>query len=199
MGAGSPARQHRQALSCEDCGQERAAGLCEACGYRRRTEALIAEAGMAAAAWSEALGDPGAVAAVTDHVRASLEADIEAARAKFLELMDPDELETNPAAAASALAFAALQAVEHAAPEYRRCALAMLSRTDEAEAEARRAYATEQNRRWFRANPNGADADTARERTRRWPLTTIPPGATSPRPPAAPPKTPTSWWRRSPP
>lgn len=166
----------RQALPCEDCGQERAAGLCEACGYRRRTEALIVEAGLVAATWSAALDDPGAVAAVTAHVRASLEADIEAARVKFLELLDPDELETNPVAAASALPFAALQAVEQAAPEYRRCALAMLSRTEEAEAEARRAYATEQNRRWFRANPNGADAvaaatkaaDTARERAAQY-------------------------------
>ncbi|MGW3563547.1 hypothetical protein ACWDSL_06540 [Streptomyces sp. NPDC000941] len=166
----------RQALPCEDCGQERAAGLCEACGYRRRAEALIVEAGMVAAAWSAALDDPGAVAAVTAHVRASLEADIEAARTQFLQLLDPDELETNPVAAASALPFAALQAVEQAAPEYRRCALAMLGRTEEAEAEARRAYATEQNRRWFRANPNGADAvaaatkaaDTARERTAQY-------------------------------
>ncbi|WP_413812675.1 hypothetical protein [Streptomyces sp. OE57] len=73
----------------------------------------------------------------------------------------------------AALAFAALQAVQQAAPEYRRCALAMLGRTEEAEAEARRAYVTEQNRRWFRANPNGADAvavatkaaDAARIRT----------------------------------
>ncbi|MFE2179660.1 hypothetical protein [Streptomyces sp. NPDC059455] len=37
----------------------------------------------------------------------------------------------------------------------------MLGRTEEAEAEARRAYATEQNRRWFRANPNGVDVVAA--------------------------------------
>jgi hypothetical protein len=55
----------------------------------------------------------------------------------------------------------------------------MLGGTEEAEAEVRRAYATEQNRRWFRANPKGADAvaaatkaaDTARERTAQYLLT----------------------------
>ncbi|PBC87047.1 MULTISPECIES: hypothetical protein [unclassified Streptomyces] len=48
--------------------------------------------------------------------------------------------------------------------------------TEEAEAEARRAYATEQNRRWHKHNPNGADAvaaatkaaDAARERTAQY-------------------------------
>ncbi|WP_234345679.1 hypothetical protein [Streptomyces sp. NRRL F-5755] len=84
--------------------------------------------------------------------------------------MEPGELEADPAAAASALAFAALQAVEQALPEYRSSALAWLGRTEEAEAEARRAYQTEQRRRWYR---HGADAvaaatkaaDATRERT----------------------------------
>lgn len=169
----------RQALPCEDCGQERSAGLCEACGYQRRTEALTVEASMVAATWSAALDDADAVAAVTAHVRATLEADIATARNQFLELVEPGELDADPVAAASVLAFAALQAVEQAAPEYRRCALAMLGRTEGAEAEARRAYATERNRRWFRANPTGADAiaaatkaaDTAWERTAQHLLT----------------------------
>ncbi|MEU8957963.1 hypothetical protein AB0C93_27060 [Streptomyces sp. NPDC048518] len=65
-----------QEPACEDCGQQRAAGLCEACGYRRRTEALVVEAGMVAAAWSADLSDAADVAAVTDHIRASLAADI---------------------------------------------------------------------------------------------------------------------------
>ncbi|MFH8736341.1 MULTISPECIES: hypothetical protein [unclassified Streptomyces] len=71
------------------------------------------------------------------------------------------------------LAFTTLQAVEQALPEYRGSALGQLGRTEEAEAEARRAYKTEQNRRWFKHNPYGADAvaaatkaaDAARERT----------------------------------
>lgn len=62
--------------------------------------------------------------------------------------------------------------MQQALPEYRSSALGRLASTEEADAEARRAYKTEQNRRWFRANPNGADAvaaateaaDTARER-----------------------------------
>jgi len=169
----------RQTLQCEDCGQDRSAGLCEACGYQRRTETLTVEASMVAATWSAALDDADAVATVTAHVRAALEADIQATRQEFLELVEPGELDADPVAAASVLAFAALQAVQGAAPEYRRCALAMLGRTEEAEAEARRAYATEQSRRWFRANPTGADAiaaatkaaDIARERTAQYLLT----------------------------
>ncbi|MES5824887.1 hypothetical protein [Streptomyces sp. RG80] len=178
--AAAAAEAVRQALPCEDCGQEQAAGLCEACGYRRRTEALIVEAGLVAAAWSAPLDDTDAVAAVAAHVRASLEADIERARAQFLGLVEPGELDADPALAASALAFALLQAVEQALPEYRSSALEQLGRTEEAEAEARRAYKTEQRRRWYKHNPNGTDtiaaatkaADTARERTAQYLLAT---------------------------
>ncbi|MEU0896846.1 hypothetical protein [Streptomyces massasporeus] len=169
----------RQALSCEDCGQQRSAGLCEACGLRRRTEAAIMEAGLVAATWAADLDDVADVAAVAAHVRSTLEADIEAALSQFLELMEPGELEANPVAAASVLAFNALQVVQQALPEYRSSALGRLRSTPEAEEEARRAYKTEQNRRWFRANPNGADAvaaatkaaDAARERTAEYLLT----------------------------
>ncbi|TVZ90479.1 hypothetical protein FB157_111137 [Streptomyces sp. BK340] len=170
----------RQALACEDCGQQRSAGLCEACGYRRRTEAAIAEAGLVAATWAADLDDAADVAAVAAHVRATLEADIETTHQQFLELMEPGELEANPIAAASVLAFNALQVVQQALPEYRSSALGRLGGTPEADAEARRAYKTEQNRRWFRANPNGADAvaaatkaaDAARERTAEYLLAT---------------------------
>ncbi len=166
----------RQALPCEDCGLQRSAGLCEACGFRRRTEAAIVEAGLIAATWSADLDDPGAVAAVAAHVRASLEADIERAQREFLELMEPGALDADPVLAASALAFTSLQAVEQALPEYRSSVLGRLGRTEEAEAEARRAYKTEQNRRWYKHNPHGADAvaaatkaaDAARERTAQY-------------------------------
>ncbi|MFI9255223.1 hypothetical protein [Streptomyces sp. NPDC053069] len=151
----------RQALPCEDCGQQRSAGLCEACGFRRRTEAAITEGGLLAATWAADLTDPGDVAAVTAHVRTTLGADIEAAHQHFLELMEPGELEANPVAAASVLAFNALQVVQQALSEYRSSALGRLGRTPEADAEARRAYKAEQNRRWFRANPTGADAVAA--------------------------------------
>ncbi|WMI61996.1 hypothetical protein RBH85_36645 (plasmid) [Streptomyces rochei] len=170
----------RQALPCEDCGLQRSAGLCEACGFRRRTEAAIVEAGLIAATWSADLDDPGDVAAVAAHVRASLEADIERARREFLELMEPGALDADPVLAASALAFTALQAVQQALPEYRSSALGRLGRTEEAEAEALRAYKTEQGRRWYKHNPNGADAvaaaskaaDAARERTAQYLLAT---------------------------
>ncbi|EPH42678.1 hypothetical protein ABT390_21765 [Streptomyces aurantiacus] len=138
------------------------------------------EAGLVAATWSAALDDADDVAAVTARVRASVEADIAQARREFLALVEPGGRDADPALAASALAFAALRAVEQAAGEYRRCALAMLGRTPEAGAEARRAYVIEQNRRWFRANPNGADAvaaaakaaDAARARTAQYLLAT---------------------------
>jgi hypothetical protein len=129
---------------------------------------------MVAATWSADLDDPGDVATVTAHVRATLEADITTARGQFLALMDPAELGAGPVAAASALAFTALQAVQQAAPEYRRCALATLARAEEAEAEARRAYVTEKSRcqhRWCPDRPVATAAaeqaaDTARERAR---------------------------------
>ncbi|MFD0005101.1 hypothetical protein ACFVJ4_22125 [Streptomyces sp. NPDC127178] len=137
------------------------------------------EAGLVAATWSAALDDADDVAAVTARVRASLESDIERARREFLALMEPGGLDADPILAASALAFAELQAVQQALSEYRSSALGWLGRTPEAEAEPRRAYATEQNRRWFRANPNSPDAvaaatkasDAARERTAQHLLT----------------------------
>ncbi|WP_432095665.1 hypothetical protein [Streptomyces sp. bgisy100] len=163
----------RQALPCEDCGQDQAAGLCEACGYRRRTEAAIVEAGLVAATWSAALTDPGDVAAVTTEVRATMEREIADVRATYLSAMDPADQGADPLGTASVLAYGALHTVEQLLAEYRRNALAMLGRTEEAEAEARRAYKAEQGRPWFQYNPSGADAvaaatqkaEAARERT----------------------------------
>ncbi|WP_331761220.1 hypothetical protein [Streptomyces anulatus] len=170
----------RQALACEDCGQQQAGGLCEACGYRRRTETLTVETGLLAATWAAVLDDRDDIDAVTAGVRASLEADIKHTQREFLESVQPGELDTDPAGGASVLAFAALQTVEAALSDYRSNALERLGRTEEAYAEARRAFKTEQGRRWFRHNPNGADAiaaatkaaDTARERTAEYLLAT---------------------------
>ncbi|MER6103719.1 hypothetical protein ABT115_15680 [Streptomyces sp. NPDC001832] len=178
--AAAAADEVRQALACADCGQQRSAGLCEACGYRRRTETLIVETGLVAATWAADLTDPDDVAAVTAHVRSSLAADIEDARRQFLDSAEPGELDADPIGTAAVLAFGALQTVEAALSEYRSSALGRLGRTEEAKAEARRAYKTEQGRRWFRHNPNGADAvaaatkaaDTARERAAEYLLAT---------------------------
>ncbi|WDN56355.1 hypothetical protein [Streptomyces clavuligerus] len=150
----------RQALLCEGCGQPRAGGLCETYGYRRRTETLIAEAGLVAAAWAADLTDAAAVAAVRAAVRACLEAAIRMAQDDFLRAADPDGLAENPDATESALAFTALHTLEQSLPEYHSSALDQLGRTPEADAEARRAYKTEQGRRWYRHNPHGADAVT---------------------------------------
>ncbi|MFB7483001.1 hypothetical protein ACFUEM_32660 [Streptomyces anulatus] len=178
--AAAAAETVRQALACEDCGQQQAGGLCEACGYRCRTETLTVETGLLAATWAAVLDDRDDIDAVTTSVRASLEADIKHTQREFLDSVQPGELDTDPAGAASVLAFAALQTVEAALSDYRSNALERLGRTEEAEAEARRAYKTEQGRRWFRHNPNGADAiaaatkaaDTARERAAEYLLAT---------------------------
>lgn len=178
--AAAAAETIRQALTCEDCGQQQAGGLCETCGYRRRTETLIVEAGMVAATWSADLADQADIDAVTADVRASLTADIERARRAFLDSAPPGELDADPIGTAAVLAFGALRAVETALPEFRSSALGRLARTEEADTEARRAFKTEQGRRWFRHNPNGADAidaatkaaDTARERAAEYLLAT---------------------------
>lgn len=139
-----------------------------------------AEAGLVAAVGSADLDDSEAVAAVLVHVRETLQAAAWKVQDDFLGSAEPGELDADPLGTASVLAFGALRAVQDAAPEYRRQALEMLGRTEEAEAEARRAYRTEQGRRWFRHNPTGADAvaaatkaaDTARERTAQYLLAT---------------------------
>jgi hypothetical protein len=68
------------------------------CGYLCQIRALVAQTVRVAAPWSAGLDDPGNVAAVAAQVRASLEADIAAGRAQFLELMDPAELTADPSA-----------------------------------------------------------------------------------------------------
>ncbi|WP_329224921.1 hypothetical protein OG488_00880 [Streptomyces sp. NBC_01460] len=120
--AATAADEVRQAQACEDCGQQQAAGLCEACGYRRRTEALIAEAGMVAATWSADLTDQDAIATVTTDVRAALEHEVAAGHARYLNAMDQDAQNENPTGFAAALAYGALQTVEEALPEFRHSA-----------------------------------------------------------------------------
>ncbi len=94
--------------------------------------------------------------------------------------MEPGALDEAPAPAASALVFAVLQAVEQALPEYRSSALGRLARSEETEGDGPATYKSEQNRRWCKDNPHGADviaaatkaADAARERTARYLLAT---------------------------
>ncbi|MCX4231777.1 hypothetical protein [Streptomyces ortus] len=170
----------RQALPCGDCGRAQAAGLCEVCDHRRQTEALIGEAGLLTAVWSADLADPGNVAAVAAGARTTIGHSVATVWQEFLEITDIAVLEADPEAAQDAYAFAALQTAQQAVQDHQDTALAMLGRTEEAEAEARRAYKTEQGRHWFKHNPNGADAiaaatraaDTARERVAKYLLAT---------------------------
>ncbi|MER6917078.1 hypothetical protein ABT354_36020 [Streptomyces sp. NPDC000594] len=162
----------RQALACQDCGRGRAAGLCEACDHRRQTETLAVEAGLLAAAGSADLSDPDSIAAAATQARTAIGDRSTAAWQEFLQITDVTTLEADPQAAEDAYAFTVFQATQQAVGAYRETALEMLRRTQKAEAEAGRAYRSEQGRPWFRRNPTGADAvaaatkaaDTARER-----------------------------------
>ncbi|MHB0895771.1 hypothetical protein [Streptomyces sundarbansensis] len=161
----------RQALACQDCGRGRAAGLCEACDHLRQTQALIGEAGLLAAARVADLSDPASIAAAAE-ARTAIEDSTAAAWQEFLEITDVATLEADPQATADAYAFTAFQSAQQAVGTYRDDVLAVLRRTPEAEAEARRAYRAEQGRPWFQHHPTGADAvaaatnaaDAARER-----------------------------------
>ncbi|MFG2977707.1 hypothetical protein ACGFYY_32545 [Streptomyces sp. NPDC048331] len=151
----------RQALACEDCGRVRAAGLCEACDHGRHTEVLIGEAGLLAAAGSADLSDPGSIAAAGAGARTAIKHSTAAAWQEFLQITDVATLEADPQAAADAYVFTAFHSAQQALGEYHESALAMLRGTPEAEAEARRAYRSEQGRPWFQHHPTGADAVTA--------------------------------------
>ncbi|MER7832187.1 hypothetical protein [Streptomyces sp. NPDC095602] len=152
----------RQAVACADCGRERSAGLCEACDHRRQTEALIREAGLLAATWSADPSDQVAVAAVTAEVRTAVEAAIAAEWAQFQKITDPAALKAaGPDAVEGAAAHNAFLTAESAAAEYRQQALVMLGRSEDAEAEARKAYATELSKPWHQALPDSDDAQRA--------------------------------------
>ncbi|MFD4260768.1 hypothetical protein ACFWR9_24875 [Streptomyces sp. NPDC058534] len=170
----------RQALPCEDCGRDQAAGLCEACDHRCQTETLIGEAALFAAAGSADLSTPGSVATVTSEARTAIGSGIATAWEEFLQITDVAALEADPEAARDAYAFTAFETARQAVQECQDTALAMLGRTQEAEAEARRAFKAEQGRPWFQHNPTGADAvaaatkaaDAARERVAGYLLVT---------------------------
>lgn len=152
----------RQAVACEDCGRERSAGLCEACDHRRQVEALIGEAGLLAATWSADLTDPVAAAVVAAEVRTAIEEAVAASWAQFQQITDPAALEAaGPDAIEDAAAHNAMLTAESAAAEYRNEALVMLGRSAEAQAEARKAYATELAKPWHQALPDSDDAQRA--------------------------------------
>ncbi|MEU1091580.1 hypothetical protein ABZ401_33065, partial [Streptomyces sp. NPDC005892] len=153
--AAAAATTVRQVLACEDCGQDGSGGLCEACGFRREAtalttqiEALTARTEMLVAAWSADVSSPDAVAAICARVRTAIDRKVAADWSEFLEITDPAELAADPARAELAAAHTAYGTVQQIAVEAERTALAAFGRTGEAEAEADRAYRTEQGRRW---------------------------------------------------
>ncbi|MEU1091420.1 hypothetical protein ABZ401_32215, partial [Streptomyces sp. NPDC005892] len=142
-------------LACQDCGQGGSGGLCEACGCRREAtalttqiEALTARTEMLVAARSADVSSPDAVAAICARVRTAIDRKVAADWSEFLEITDPAELAADPARAELAAAHTAYGTVQQIAVQAERTALAAFGRTGEAEAEADRAYRTEQGRRW---------------------------------------------------
>ncbi|MEV6810057.1 hypothetical protein [Streptomyces sp. NPDC051132] len=97
-----------------------------------------------------------------------------------MQITDVAALEADPEVARDAYAFTAFETARQAVQEFQTTALAMLGRTEEAEAEARRVFKAEQGRPWFQHNPTGADAvaaatkaaDAARERVAEYLLAT---------------------------
>lgn len=118
----------------------------------------MAECGLVASTWAAALDDAADVAAVTDHVRAAVRDDIARARLALVHAAGPGELDADPTAAASALAYAGLRAAESALAEYRNSALLQLGRSPEAEAEHRGAYRSARSRHI----PHPLDRDAVR-------------------------------------
>lgn len=152
----------RQAVACADCGRARSAGLCEACDHRRQTEVFIGQAGLLAATWSADPTDQVAVAAVVAGVRRAIEDAIAAEWAEFQRITDPAALKAaSPDAALDAAAHNAFLTAESAVAEYRHEALVMLGRSEDAQAEARKAYTTELAKPWFQALPDSDDAQRA--------------------------------------
>ncbi|MEV5887423.1 hypothetical protein AB0L74_33075 [Streptomyces sp. NPDC052020] len=159
--AAAAAEAARQALPCQVCGRDQAAGLCELCDHRRQTETLISEAGLIAATWSADLTDPASVAAVTAAVRTAIGQSIVTAWQEVLQITDVAALEADPEAAEDAYAFAAFQTAQQSVQEHHDHALTMLGRTEEAEAEARRAYKPS------RTAPGSSTTRTAQTSSRR--------------------------------
>ncbi|MET9452892.1 hypothetical protein [Streptomyces cinerochromogenes] len=96
------------------------------------------------------------------------------------QLDSADNAAADPPVARDAYAFTAFETARQAVQEFQTTALAVLGRTEEAEAEVRRAFKAEQGRPWFQHNPTGADAvaaatkaaDAARERVAGYLLAT---------------------------
>ncbi|MFF9896701.1 hypothetical protein [Streptomyces longispororuber] len=95
------------------------------------------EAGLLTATWPADLDDADDVVAVAAHVRASVKAHIERAQREFTDLVGPGALDADPALAAS----------RSPSPRSRLCRSTAAAPL-QAEANARRAYKTEQGRRW---------------------------------------------------
>ncbi|MEU3050125.1 hypothetical protein ABZ705_27060 [Streptomyces sp. NPDC006984] len=127
----------RQELACEDCGQERAAGLCEACRYERRVQELITQAEQMSAA-SVDPADTDAVARAVADVREILGTITRAARQRYLDALDRGADEADPDDVRTLLAYTERDALEQVVPKIRASVLATLARSPEANDEARR-------------------------------------------------------------
>ncbi|WBP91972.1 hypothetical protein [Kitasatospora cathayae] len=116
----------RQALPCEDCGTENAAGLCAGCWNVRATRTAIRECVDLALAGSADLADREDVNALVAHVRGELRAEMLRNRPVGTDL--------------SGIRASDLLTAQNAAAEYRASALVLLARSPLADAEAEMAH-----------------------------------------------------------
>ncbi|MFE4336814.1 hypothetical protein ACFRQM_48065 [Streptomyces sp. NPDC056831] len=107
--------------------------------------------------------DAKAAARAVGEVREILGAITQATRWRYLDAMEPGQYDADPDGVRTLLAYNELERLQQVVPQIRTSALATLARGAEADAEANRPYATEQSRRWFMADPDGADALAAAE------------------------------------
>ncbi|MCL7430152.1 hypothetical protein [Streptomyces sp. YS415] len=164
----------RQALPCEDCGRDQAAGLCEACSYRRQTSDLLQQAAWMEAAWTCVNPSRPQLEAASRQMLGRLREEADRAGQHLLAVLGSSYGEDPHAAQASA-AYAVRDRARELADEAQRTALAALAQSVEAAAEAERAWQAEKARRPYDFYLTGPQADApaaeaalqARHRTAR--------------------------------
>ncbi|GAA2154423.1 hypothetical protein GCM10009760_53330 [Kitasatospora kazusensis] len=137
-----------QALACEDCGAERAAGLCASCWSVRATRSAIRECVALVLAGSADLTDREDVNALVTQTRGKLRAEMLRSRPIGADL--------------ASIRASDLLTVQNAAAEYRASALVLLTRSPQADAEAEMAHAAAMRR--AHRHPTHASAVAAADR-----------------------------------
>jgi hypothetical protein len=128
--AAEAAERARAAQPCAGCGKPASAGRCEACANRDAVRELIGEAALMAAASAVDLAEGAAVEAVRAHAEATIRAELDQVLADA----------AGQGATEDTLALLARLTAENGIAGYRERALALLTRSEAADTEARMAY-----------------------------------------------------------